>query len=777
VKIGRLSTVLVCALVLLSSSASEQNQLRVAKNETGVEGSVSPVIQDVYLNNTWAGQPCQFSFNVTDDVGLSYVIFGCNATQTFTNDTSMPLSGTQAWVNITKTLPSFNCIVSFQLWAWDTNSAFPANTGLRYIKVYKYSTGGWNTPYTSLIDAIKAIDSANNWNDADTYAQTILGKKTTADLADMIDGFAKVDDWIDVLKWSAFCWKLGVAQENDIVSALGNCTMVGSLPYTDSSSGYPDFVTESKWALYGYYWALLYNVSLTKWNVTAAFNQFNSSIYGLGEPALWVYADGTARSYSDRYYDEDACTIECYIIFAKLLNVSGAIDDALHWWSYDDSHHWSNAYQYYRYTSSSPNDNYEYECEEPFFLKIIGTLKYYYPSLGNWSHVLTDIENRYLSSEWNSPQWLDGTTGTTTYVAVHEYKWNNQRRLRNTFGAWQALLGVYLGLNSTYQSNIEDMLRGNDALEPAWALLLRPEAGLYNNETKKFGWYSTNGDNNSTAEAETLMFLLGIVPGSTTTAFPLEELNYEYVQGIGCQMFQLNLTSRTVTLPVADGGDVTFQYGVSPVTCFFNQSGVWQVTFSDSWNMITSVTYTSGLPVNLICFTQILPSEITVTNVVNSKTIIGRGCSESVDVTLDFQNTNSNANITVYANSSEIHSELIALTTAGLTLSFEWNTSGFAYGNYTLEAHAELVQGGNNISNNGFTCPVPVHIGVPGDVSSSTFGTYDTVVNMRDIAYLIRFFNAKPGSPSWSSNADVNGDGVVNLKDIEIALLNFCKHE
>jgi hypothetical protein len=91
---------------------------------------------------------------------------------------------------------------------------------------------------------------------------------------------------------------------------------------------------------------------------------------------------------------------------------------------------------------------------------------------------------------------------------------------------------------------------------------------------------------------------MGIVPETTTIAFPLEELNYEYIQDIDPQMFQFNLMNQTITISVNGAGKMTFQYGVSPVTFNFEQSGVWQVQFSNSWNLITGARLLgSGAPV------------------------------------------------------------------------------------------------------------------------------------------------------------------------------------
>jgi hypothetical protein len=48
---------------------------------------------------------------------------------------------------------------------------------------------------------------------------------------------------------------------------------------------------------------------------------------------------------------------------------------------------------------------------------------------------------------------------------------------------------------------------------------------------------------------------------------------------------------------------------------------------------------------------------------------------------------------------------------------------------------------------------------------------------MKDIAYLVILFNTKPSSSNWNPNADVDNNGVVNMIDIAIAILNYNKHE
>jgi len=171
--------------------------------------------------------------------------------------------------------------------------------------------------------------------------------------------------------------------------------------------------------------------------------------------------------------------------------------------------------------------------------------------------------------------------------------------------------------------------------------------------------------------------------------------------------------------------------------------------------------------------------DVAVTNGTSAKTIIGQGYGGNVTVTAQYLGDfTENFNVATYANLTVIGALNFDLT-GGSTASkiVVWNTTGFAYGNYTLQAAADLVPGETDIVNNIYTCPVPVHVGVPGDISGPTQGVYDGTTNMRDISYLILLFTTKPSSPNWNPNADVNNDGTVNMRDIQIPILNFNKHE
>ena len=649
---------LACLLVLTSFLAGIRLGNPVQPT-ADINGSVPPVIQDFYISNVYSGLATEFSFSCLDSVALSVGILQTNVTGQAAN-TTLNLSGVQAWANYTLTYPSGNSVISFDFWVNDSNNLW-ATTGNRAVNVYDYTDPATVSYFNSLSQAVTTVQAANDFSQVSPYLAYVLCENQTS-MQTMIDNYAATQQWLNVLEYAAICnklWSDNVPSDvqTDIQYALGNYTMVGNLPFTDANSGVNDFTPESEWALYGYYfnncsWMGNYQND-TKWNITAAYSFFdtavnysiaNNGVNGYVGLPLWIYADGTGSTFGDRYYDEDANTIECYLLFAELLNVSDAMNKAVYWWNYLVSTHWTPDPGYFGYAAPGGL----YECEAGFFMKIISMLEYYYPSLGNWTYVLEDIDNRFLSQEWNSPQWVDATTHLTTYAVVHADPGNPQRRLESTLGAWQALQGVYLQLNSVYQGDVTDMLSGNENLQPAWALLLsqyNPSAqqygaGLYDAATGMFGEsrLANSGcgafvdDANATAQAEILLFMLGIVPGTTTVAFPLEELNDEYIQDINPEMFQFNLANQTITIPVNSAGTMTFQYGESPITCSFNQTGVWQVTFTDSWNMIANVTYVSGLPTNSIYFSQIYQSAYNAT--INADCITD-GSGLNVTVTLD----------------------------------------------------------------------------------------------------------------------------------------------
>jgi hypothetical protein len=176
--------------------------------------------------------------------------------------------------------------------------------------------------------------------------------------------------------------------------------------------------------------------------------------------------------------------------------------------------------------------------------------------------------------------------------------------------------------------------------------------------------------------------------------------------------------------------------------------------------------------------------DVAVTNVSLSKTVVGQGYNATVNVTVANQgNSTETFNVTLYANAIVILIQKV--TNLGVasqtTFSSSWNTTGFAYGNYTISAYAWPVPGETNTANNNFTDGL-VNVVVPGDVDGNG------KVNMGDISTLCDGFGSTVGADGnywhhppgildpFSPNLDIDGNGKIDMGDIVTALGNFGRH-
>jgi hypothetical protein len=132
--------------------------------------------------------------------------------------------------------------------------------------------------------------------------------------------------------------------------------------------------------------------------------------------------------------------------------------------------------------------------------------------------------------------------------------------------------------------------------------------------------------------------------------------------------------------------------------------------------------------------------------------------------------TETDINVTVYANTTSIASQNVTLSSGNsMTLTFTWNTTGFAYGNYTTSAYAWPVPGETNTANNNLT-GATIEVTIPGDVNG------DGTVNILDAIQVSNSFLATPSSSNWNPNADINSDNVVNILDAIILANHFLQH-
>jgi parallel beta-helix repeat protein len=143
-----------------------------------------------------------------------------------------------------------------------------------------------------------------------------------------------------------------------------------------------------------------------------------------------------------------------------------------------------------------------------------------------------------------------------------------------------------------------------------------------------------------------------------------------------------------------------------------------------------------------------------------AKTVVGQGFTVRVYFAgANYNNYPRTFNVTVYANTTVIGTQTVNNISNGTspTLSFIWNTAGFAYGSYTVWASA---------ANDNCTAG-NVIVTIPGDING------DGIVNKLDAVMLSNAFLSTPSSSNWNVNADINGDGIVDIYDAIILAAHF----
>jgi hypothetical protein len=160
--------------------------------------------------------------------------------------------------------------------------------------------------------------------------------------------------------------------------------------------------------------------------------------------------------------------------------------------------------------------------------------------------------------------------------------------------------------------------------------------------------------------------------------------------------------------------------------------------------------------------------DVAITDVIPIKSVVGKGygCNITV-VTENHGGYAETYNITLHANETEIATKLATVQVSGVaTVDFTWNTTGFAYGNYTISAYAWPVPSETNTGDNTYEDGW-VLVSCVGDVNG------DKKTSISDIVLVIGKFGTTPSSPEWNPNMDIDGNDKVTIGDIVITINNF----
>lgn len=167
----------------------------------------------------------------------------------------------------------------------------------------------------------------------------------------------------------------------------------------------------------------------------------------------------------------------------------------------------------------------------------------------------------------------------------------------------------------------------------------------------------------------------------------------------------------------------------------------------------------------------VLVSDVAVTDVLPSKTVVAQGYSLNTSVlAANLGNFTETFNVTLCANTTEIQTREITLSRENsATITFTWNTADFGKGNYTIWAYALPVPNETEITDNGFIDGWVV-VTIIGDING------DFKVDIKDIVLVIKAFASYPSHPKWNPNADVNSDLKVDVKDLVLTIKHFGQH-
>jgi len=163
-------------------------------------------------------------------------------------------------------------------------------------------------------------------------------------------------------------------------------------------------------------------------------------------------------------------------------------------------------------------------------------------------------------------------------------------------------------------------------------------------------------------------------------------------------------------------------------------------------------------------------NDLAVTNIAALKDAVGQGFTCHVNVTVQNQggypetfNLTLKAGVTAIDVMLNLNLEIGAST----TVTFVWNTTSFAKGNYALSAYASPVLGETETADNTMVNGT-VYVGIPGDVDGNH------IVNMLDLYKIaVSFGKIQPYGSVETANCDIDDNGIINMLDLYIAATHF----
>jgi parallel beta-helix repeat protein len=161
--------------------------------------------------------------------------------------------------------------------------------------------------------------------------------------------------------------------------------------------------------------------------------------------------------------------------------------------------------------------------------------------------------------------------------------------------------------------------------------------------------------------------------------------------------------------------------------------------------------------------------DIGITNITPSKTVVGQDYNLTISMKiLNYGINTETFNLTVYANKTAIQTitNIVLTSRNSTTITFTWNTTGFAKGNYTIWAYAWPVPDETDTTDNT-VIDGWVIVTIPGDVNG------DHLVDISDLVMTVNAIPSAPGWSNWNTDTDINNDGLCDVGDLVICVGNI----
>jgi len=267
------------------------------------------------------------------------------------------------------------------------------------------------------------------------------------------------------------------------------------------------------------------------------------------------------------------------------------------------------------------------------------------------------------------------------------------------------------------------------------------------------------GKSSSQNSSETVIQVLPAPPTASFTYYPPQPFENETVT--------FDASSST-----PNGGTIVsyeWNFGDGNITTMSEPIIVHTYSNAVTYNVILNVTDSEGAWNTTSKTIAVYKSgDIAVTDVKLAKTVVGQGFTCKINATVQNQGDYEETfNVTLYANTTSIATQTVTLTSGNsTTITFTWNTTGFAKGNYTISAQAIPVPGETDTTDNTYTNGV-VTVATVGDIVP------DGTVDIYDLVTVAKAYGSGPGDPNWNPNADINGDDIIDIFDLVLVAKHY----